>query len=211
MRADAGSCYTSSKVNEFLINKGATVQVAALQAPHQISIAERNHGVLLNTMRAIMYFSCAYNELRALALKYSAVLNSYMAADYKTSAPFIPWLKTGCALDVDSLYPFGCLVLVQRTKAQVDDGKLPPRAEVGAVVGWAVQMVPRQYLSSRRIVRSKYACSSRWMYPISRCAPLVIGGCCLMVRLAMRGRRRGCSERTNLNRVRCLATSRAIH
>ena len=139
MRADAGSCYTSSKVKAFLISKGSTVQVAAPQAPHQISIAERNHGVLLNTMRAIMHFSCSYNELWALALKYSAVLNNYMAADYNTSAPFIPWLKTGCALDVGSLYPFGCLVLVQRTKAQVDDGKLSPRAEVGAFVGWAVQ------------------------------------------------------------------------
>ena len=42
-------------------------------------------------------------------------------------------------LDVDALYPFGCLAIHHKAKEQCDDGYLDQRGELGAFVGWAWQ------------------------------------------------------------------------
>ena len=58
-RADAGTVYKAKSVRDFLKSKGIYCQYACIESPHQISVTERNHGILLSTMRAIMSLSHA--------------------------------------------------------------------------------------------------------------------------------------------------------
>jgi hypothetical protein len=169
LRADAGSVYTAKKVREFLASRGIFLQIAAPQAPHQISAAERNHGVLLCTMRAIMAFCNAPNGFWALALKYAAVLNNHMAVDYQSGSPQIPWLAVGGRLDLDALLIFGCLVILVKTKAQVDDGKLSQRGVVAVFVGWALDDGTKSifaYTTDGNLVKSVFYLADYTYFPL---------------------------------------------
>ena len=111
-------------------------QTAAAKAPHQIAQGERTHGDLMSTTRAIMHFSFARYELWALGIKYAAVLNDHMAVDYTShDDAHVPWMSLSYSLDFEHRYIFGCLVIMQQGKDEVDDGKLDPRGVAGCVVG----------------------------------------------------------------------------
>ena len=117
-------------------SKGISCQYVCVESPHQISIDERNHGVLLSTMRAIMALSHAPVEFWAAALKYSAVLNNNMASKYKSNdTAHIPWLTVGMAYAAQLLHPFGCFCILHKTKHQVIDGKTSVRGVYGVYLG----------------------------------------------------------------------------
>jgi hypothetical protein len=140
LRVDMGSNYMSDEVKKFCTLMEIDLQSAVVAAPHQIAQDERNHGVLLSTMRAIMLFSRAYYPLWALALKYSCILNNHMATDYTDDEKaFIPWQSVIKSLDVKQLYIFGCLIIMHASKEQVEDGKLDPRGVPAVFVGWGIQ------------------------------------------------------------------------
>ena len=135
VRTDAGTNYTDVRVRNFLQQRGITMQIASVATPHQIAQGERNHGVLLPTMRAIMAFAGASNKLWAFAIRYAAVLCNHMATDYNTQQAFIPWMKIVQKLDWPSLLPFGCQVTKFVSKQDAEDGKASPRGVVGVFVG----------------------------------------------------------------------------
>ena len=139
VRADQGSNYKSKLVQQFLNRKGVSVQYAAVHTPHMIRRGEANHAILNATMRSIMSFAYAPRNTWALARKYSAVLNNFLATKYNTPGVFVPWHKLGVPLDVEGLLPFGCLVIMHKAKEQVDDGYVDQRGEYGVFVGWAHQ------------------------------------------------------------------------
>jgi hypothetical protein len=137
IRADAGSNYTATKVRTFCESKGIKLEIAVVKAPHQIQIAERNHDILLSTMRALMSFANAPYRLWANCIVWSCMLHNVSAVDYKTSEPIIPYHATDQPIDKNLLLPFGCLVVVHRDKDQVKDGKLDQRGQFGAFIGLA--------------------------------------------------------------------------
>ena len=67
------------------------------------------------------------------------MLGWYLATQYNTPHALIPWHKLKVPLDIDALYPFGCLAIHHKAKEQCDDGILDQRGELGAFVGWAWQ------------------------------------------------------------------------
>ena len=135
-RADAGTVYKSKAVQEYLKSQGIACQYACIESSHQISVAERNHGVLLSTMRAIMSLSHAPKRFWAAALLYLAILNNCMATQYKSSATaHIPWMSVGMKYPLSLLLPFGCFVIIFKTKKQVADGKLDSRGVYGIFIG----------------------------------------------------------------------------
>ena len=140
MRADHGSNYTSKHVRKFLQRNGIRMQLSAVATPHMIRRGELNHAILNATMRAIMSFANAPRNTWALARKWAAVLNNFLATKYNTPDAFVPWYSVeGVTMDVDAMLPFGCLVVVHKAKEQVQDGYCDQRGEAGAFVGWAYQ------------------------------------------------------------------------
>ena len=69
-RADAGLVYKSKAVQEFLKAQCIACKYACIELRHQMSIAERNHGVLLSTMCAIMSLSHAPKRFWTAAVHY---------------------------------------------------------------------------------------------------------------------------------------------
>ena len=62
---------------------------AAVHTPHQIRVVETAHSVINATMRAIMCFANAPREMWALARRYAALLNNYMATRYNQNGTAI--------------------------------------------------------------------------------------------------------------------------
>ena len=138
-RADQGSNYTSNAVKKFLNEKGIRLQLAAIHTPHQIRRGELNHAILNATMRAIMMFAHAPRNTWALARRYAALLNNFLATKYnKPDECMVPWNELDISLDQDALLPFGCQVVVHRAKEQVDDGHVDGRGLAGCFVGWKI-------------------------------------------------------------------------
>jgi hypothetical protein len=138
IRADAGSNYTAPRVRTFLEHRKIKLEICIIAAPHQIGLAERNHGVLLPTVRALMAFANAPYRLWACCLRWTCMLHNVSAVDYKTQ-PRIPFHILDKSIDNNLLIPFGCLVTIHRDKSQVHDGKLDPRGVFGAFIGLADQ------------------------------------------------------------------------
>ena len=135
-RADAGSVYTSEKVRSWLKARGIKAQYANVETPHQIAIAERNHGILLSMMRAMMALSHAPKSMWAAALIYAAFLCNHMASEYKVNATAqIPYMSLGMTYMREFMFPFGCLVWIHRSKQKVEDGKLDVRANYAIYIG----------------------------------------------------------------------------
>jgi len=137
LRTDAGSNYTANKVKTFLESRGIKFEECVIAAPHQIMLAERNHGILLPTVRALMSFSNAPYRLWANCIMWACVLHNISAHGYNTKTPSIPFFATKQTIDKKLLLPFGCLIIVHRDKAQVVDGKLDPRGLFGVFIGLA--------------------------------------------------------------------------
>ena len=63
-----------------------------------------------------------------------------MAVDYTShNDAHVPWMSLSSSLDYEHLYIFGCLVIMQQGKDEVNDGKLDPRGIIGCFVGWGLQ------------------------------------------------------------------------
>ena len=121
----------------FCESKGIKLEIAVDKAPHQIQIAERNHDILLSTMRALMSFANAPYRLWANCIVWSCMLHNVSAVDYNTSVPIIPYHATDQPIDKNLLIPFVCLIIVHCDKDQVNDGKLDPRGLCGTFIGLA--------------------------------------------------------------------------
>jgi transposase InsO family protein len=137
IRADAGSNYSANKVRTHCESRGIKLETAVVKAPHQIQIAEKNHDILLSTMRALMSFANAPYRLWANCIVWTCMLHNVSAIDYGTSVAVIPYHATNQTIDTNLLLPFGCLIIVHRDKDQVNDGKLDPRGLYGVFIGLA--------------------------------------------------------------------------
>ena len=126
----------SEKVRSWFKARGIKYQYDNVETPHQIAIAERNHGILLSMMRAMMALLHAPKSMWAAALIYAAFLCNHMASEYKVNATAqIPYMSLGMTYMREFMFPFGCLVWIHKSKQKVEDGKLDVRAIYAIYIG----------------------------------------------------------------------------